>query len=196
MRLSLKSNSRATASRLSGRGKYATSEQMVMAVLNTDDVIHDLGVDLRSHHNDGNLVRVELCRAELEPDLWQTGAGRSAGAIQRDADIIATMWRRREKHGRSCTSPVYVFDGAARRHAANVVVLARISVFTSCPRTASKALRQLAVRNGSRARYAVTFAGFGHPRSRSARTAGNPGSASSVRQCDAQRPTAVGCQRQ
>ncbi|WP_143740747.1 hypothetical protein [Microbacterium sp. SZ1] len=78
-------------------GTYTNLDQMVDAAQSIADVLSELGVVVRAHYNENDIVRVERCRAALENDLEQTNSGRSTSAIQRDADTIAMMWRRRRR---------------------------------------------------------------------------------------------------
>lgn len=77
-------------------GKYQHLDEMRAAAVELGARLAELGVTVREHCNHLDFDRVEQCRIALLADLAGT-AGRSAEVVQRDADSMAIVWRRRRR---------------------------------------------------------------------------------------------------
>lgn len=78
-------------------GTYSSIEQMIQAAKAMVDTLAELGVIVRPHFNDRDHNYVSRCKDALEKVLEGVGVGRSAAVIQRDADSMAMVWRRRRR---------------------------------------------------------------------------------------------------
>jgi len=76
-------------------GTYKSLDQMLGAARAVSSRLADLGVTVRDHFNDNDRLNVERCKAALEIEL--ADSHRSANAIQRDAESMAIIWRRRRR---------------------------------------------------------------------------------------------------
>lgn len=77
-------------------GKYQTLDEMLLAAHELGARLSDLGIEVRDHHNDNDAANVERCREALKADL-NGQAARSDVVLQRDADSMAMVWRRRRR---------------------------------------------------------------------------------------------------
>lgn len=75
---------------------YQSLDEMRVAAGNLASRLSALGVDVRDHFNDNDTGSVELCRAALLDDLGSAPT-RSDLVVQRDADSMAVVWRRRRR---------------------------------------------------------------------------------------------------
>lgn len=76
-------------------GTYKSLDEMVGAARTIADRLAKLGVIVREHFNDNDRTHVDRCQAALELEL--SGYHRSSNAIQRDAESMAVVWRRRRR---------------------------------------------------------------------------------------------------
>jgi hypothetical protein len=76
-------------------GTYKSLDQMVGAARSIASRLEALGVTIRAHFNDNDRANVARCQAVLEKEL--AGSHRSTNAIQRDAESMAVIWRRRRR---------------------------------------------------------------------------------------------------
>jgi hypothetical protein len=78
-------------------GTYMRLEEFVDAARGAASMLEDLGVIVRPHGNEGEERYVERARHALEASLEEHQKIRSAFAIERDAQSMAMVWRRRRK---------------------------------------------------------------------------------------------------
>ncbi|WP_341946401.1 hypothetical protein [Microbacterium sp. LWH11-1.2] len=78
-------------------GTYRSLDQMLGAARAVSSRLEELGVTVRDHFNDNDRANVDRCRAALDIEL--AGSHRSTNAIQRDAESMAIIWRRRRRQG-------------------------------------------------------------------------------------------------
>ncbi|WP_394553105.1 hypothetical protein ACDF64_01935 [Agromyces sp. MMS24-JH15] len=78
-------------------GSYHSPDDVIDAAVGLREKLTDLGVIVRPHHNDEDAARVQQCREALEAVLAGGLGGRSAQVMQRDADSMALIWRRRRR---------------------------------------------------------------------------------------------------
>jgi hypothetical protein len=80
-------------------GTYKSLDQMIGAAKSIASRLEGLGVTVREHFNDNDRSNVDRCKAALEKEV--AGTHRGANAIQRDAESMAIIWRRRrrQEHG-------------------------------------------------------------------------------------------------
>lgn len=78
-------------------GTYGTLDAMIEDAKGLAGELTDLGVIVRPHGNDHDPTLVEKCKAALERELATTNSGRSSSAIQRDAESMVVVWRRRRR---------------------------------------------------------------------------------------------------
>jgi hypothetical protein len=76
-------------------GTYSSLEQMVTAAESIEVELARLGVEVRPHFNDADRSYVDRCRAALDAEL--DGSYRSPTVVQRDAESMAVVWRRRRR---------------------------------------------------------------------------------------------------
>lgn len=76
-------------------GTYKSIDQMVGAAKSIAQRLQGLGVIVREHFNDNDRPNVDRCRVALEREV--AGTHRSNNAIQRDAESMALIWRRRRR---------------------------------------------------------------------------------------------------
>lgn len=84
-------------------GTYKTLEEMITGATNMQAALEELGVQVRYHHNDGDQASVEKCRSALDAEL--EGTFRSTNVIQRDAESMAVVWRRRRREKKGSQWP-------------------------------------------------------------------------------------------
>ncbi|MBP2420716.1 hypothetical protein [Microbacterium imperiale] len=84
-------------------GTYKSLDQLLGAAEAISKRLDDLRVIVRPHHNENDRANVERCKAALEDEL--DGFSRSANAIQRDAESMAVVWRRRRRQNASTRWP-------------------------------------------------------------------------------------------
>lgn len=81
-------------------GTYKSLEAMISAGASLETELEQLGVIVRPHHNEKDVGYVERARDALVRELARTSKYRHTAAIDRDADSIAVVWRRRRRqHG-------------------------------------------------------------------------------------------------
>lgn len=76
--------------------KYRHPHDMIRAGSNVESLLEELGVVVRHHHNDGDRRRVDQCEQALRDDLGNSRR-RSDRAVERDAESMAMIWRRRRR---------------------------------------------------------------------------------------------------
>lgn len=105
-------------------GTYRKVEELENAARSIGVRLADLGVTVRSHHNDNDATSVEMCRRSLDGVL---AGGRSSTAIERDSESMAMVWRARRRESKSSSWPggwvitpdrrmAEAFDRAAEGH--------------------------------------------------------------------------------
>ena len=85
-------------------GKYQTLDEMQEAAAQVRVRLANLGVEVRQHFNEKDGDRVERCRRALVEELEGRGE-RSDAVLQRDADSMAMVWRRRRRELRGSAWP-------------------------------------------------------------------------------------------
>lgn len=78
-------------------GTYSSLEEMIDSANSLAHELEGLGVVVRPHGNDHDQGSVDRCKAALENELGNSKSGRSSAAIQRDAESMAMVWRRRRR---------------------------------------------------------------------------------------------------
>lgn len=78
-------------------GSYSSLEAMITAGASLESELFGLGVVVRAHHNERDAWHVGRAKAALTQELERTQKYRHAAAIDRDADSIAVVWRRRRR---------------------------------------------------------------------------------------------------
>jgi len=76
-------------------GTYRSLDQMLGAATALPDRLRHLGVTVRPHYNEADRANVDRCKEALELEL--EGLSRSSNAVQRDAESMAVVWRRRRR---------------------------------------------------------------------------------------------------
>lgn len=79
-------------------GLYKNPDGILEAAQSISKVLESIGVTVRPHHNESDQLYVDRCREELTSYIADRNARyRSKPVIQRDAETMAAMWRRRRR---------------------------------------------------------------------------------------------------